>query len=351
MTAILHRWCLTGPALAPLGILPCYRSPCLPSPTMARPLAWSDVRGGAFAAAAILLLSLAILKYSRLGRLHGDTMLLYAHVGEARGLLLGSEVWLSGQKIGKVTDIHFRPPSVADTSARIEIGMQILSVHRDALHRDAVAQIRAGGSFIGAPVVYINPGTLKAGAIQPGDTVTTHPQADVEGAGGQMSVAAREFPVIIKNVRELTTQLKGTGGTVGAFLNGPGGTAQLARTQVLASQLGARLGGGGTVGRFMKGSLTSRARVVMARADSVRALLSSPSTSLGRFHKDSTLLAEVGDIRDQLAIIQADLDQSRGTAGRILHDSAITNSLVEAQHEMTLLFADIKKHPLRYLVF
>ena len=318
---------------------------------MARPLAWSDVRGGAFAAAAIVLVALATLKYSRLGTLHGDTMRLYAHVGEARGLLVGSEVWLSGQKIGKVIDIHFRPPSETDTSARIEIGMEVLAAHRAALHRDAVAQIRAGGSFIGAPVVYINPGTMKAGAIQPGDTVTTHPQADVEGAGGQMSVATREFPVIIGNVKVLAAQLQGTRGTVGAFMNGPGGAAQLARSQALAAQLGARLSGAGTVGRFMKGGLTSHAQVILARADSVRALLASPNTSLGRFRKDSTLLAEVADIRDQLAVVRAELDQSRGTAGRVLHDSAITNALGEAQRQMTLLFADIKKHPLRYLVF
>ena len=318
---------------------------------MARSLAWSDVRGGAFAAVAIVAVALATLKYSRLGTLHGDTMRLYAHVGEARELLVGSEVWLSGQKIGKVIDIHFRPPSVADTSARIEIGMEILAAHRGALHRDAVAQIRAGGSFIGAPVVYITPGTIKSGAIQPGDTITTHPQADVEGASGQMSVATREFPVIIGNVKVLAAQLQSTRGTVGAFMNGPGGAAELTRSQALAVQLGARLEGAGTVGRFMKGGLTSHARVVMARADSVRALLASPNTSFGRFRKDSTLLADVGDIRDQLAALQADLYQSRGTAGRVLHDSAITNALVEAQHEMTLLFADIKKHPLRYLVF
>ena len=318
---------------------------------MARPLAWSDVRGGAFAAAAIVLVALATLKYSRLGTLHGDTMRLYAHVGEARGLLVGSEVWLSGQKIGKVIDIHFRPPSQTDTSARIEIGMEVLTAHRAALHRDAVAQIRAGGSFIGAPVVYMNPGTMNAGAIQPGDTVTTHPQADVEGASGQMSVASREFPVIINNVKVLSTYLEGTRGTVGAFMNGPGGAAELARTKALAGRLGARLEGGGTVGRFMKGGLTSHAQVILARADSVRTLLASPNTSLGRFRKDSTLLAEVADIRHQLAVVQAELDQSRGTAGRVLHDSAITNSLGEAQRQMTLLFADIKKHPLRYLVF
>ena len=101
----------------------------------------------------------------------------------------------------------------------------------------------------------------------------------------------------------------------------------------------------------MQGGLTRRAQQVMARADSVRALIASPNTSLGRFRKDSTLLAEVGYIRDELSILQSDLDQSRGTVGRAIHDSAITNALVEAQRQMSLLFADIKKHPFRYLVF
>ena len=320
---------------------------------MARRLTWSDVRGGAIAAIALVVIAAATLKYSRLGTLHGDTMPLFARVGEARGLLVGSEVWLSGQKVGKVVEIVFRAPTVADTSARIEIRMDVLSKHRVAIHRDAVAQIRAGGSIIGAPVVYLTPGTMRAAMIQPGDTVSTHPQADVEGATGKFSVASREFPVIISNVKVIAGHLQSTRGTVGAFMNGPAGagSAEMARARTLTSQLGARLNGGGTVGQFMRGGLTTRAQRVMARADSVRALLASPNTSLGRFRKDSTLIAEVGHIRDELSLVRSQLDQSSGTAGRAMHDSALTNSLVEAQRQMSLLFADIKKHPFRYLVF
>ncbi|MEP6991651.1 MAG: MlaD family protein [bacterium] len=310
-----------------------------------------DVRGGAIAVVVLVLIAAATLKYSRLGTLHGDTMQLYAHVGEATGLLVGSEVWLSGQKIGKVVGIVFRSPTIADTSARIEITMEVLTTSQPAIHRDAVAQIRAGGSVIGPPVVYFAPGTARTGMIQPGDTVTTHPQADAESAAGQFSVASREFPVIINNVKVLAAQLQSTGGTVGAFMNGPASSSHMARTQALLGQLGDRMSSGGTVGQFMQGGLTARAGRVMARADSVRTLLASPNTSLGRYRKDSTLAVEVGDIRDELAIIRTQLDDSRGTAGRVLHDSALTNALADAQRQMTLLFADIKKHPLRYIVF
>jgi hypothetical protein len=103
------------------------------------------------------------------------------------------------------------------------------------------------------------------------------------------------------------------------------------------------------VGKVLEGGLAVRAKHVMARADSVRALVASPNTSLGRFRRDSTLLTEVGGIRDELARLRAELDSPDGTLGRFAQDSAITLQLAEAQNQMALLFADIKKHPLRYL--
>lgn len=320
---------------------------------MARRLSWSDVRGGALAVVVLVVLAGAIIKYSRLGTLHGDTFELYALVGEARGLLRGSEVWLSGQKIGKVIAIEFRSPSLADTNARLELRMQILERFRANLHRDAIAQIRPGGSIVGQPVVYLTPGTLSDVAIEPGDTVKAERQSDAETAAGTFAVASKEFPAIIGNVKVLAAQLQGTKGTAGAFLNAPGGPGLpgLSATKANMDRLANRLHGGGTVGRFMQGGVTDRAARVMARADSVRALLASPNTSFGRFRKDSSLLAEVGDIRNELTLVRAMVTSTDGTVGRALRDSAITDALADAERQMALLIADIKKHPLRYLVF
>ena len=101
----------------------------------------------------------------------------------------------------------------------------------------------------------------------------------------------------------------------------------------------------------MDGSLSARASLVLARADSVRALLASSSGSLGRLRRDSTLMTEVADIQTELARVRASLTDSRGTAGRVLHDSAVFSALGDVQREMSLLFADMKKHPLRYNPF
>jgi phospholipid/cholesterol/gamma-HCH transport system substrate-binding protein len=317
---------------------------------MARRLSWSDVRGGLIACVVLVAAAAAILRFSRVGALHGDTFLLHALVGDATGVTRGSEVWLSGQKIGKITDIQFRSPQTSDTLHRVAIEMKILSRYSDALRSDAMGQIRSGGSFIGPPVIYLTPGTGNGSPIREGDTVRIKSAPDFGRATAQLSEAAQDFPAIVSNVQVLRAELQATRGTMGAFMNGPA-REEVQRARVRVGQLRSQLDGGGTVGRVMRGDLADRARHVMARADSVRALVASPNTSLGRFRRDSTLLTEVGDIREELTHVRAQLDSPEGTVGRFARDSAITLQLAEAQKQMALLFADIKKHPLRYLSF
>lgn len=316
---------------------------------MARSLSWSDLRGGLVAVVVLALLAFGVLRFMRVGALHGDTFQIYALVGEARGVVKGSEVWLSGQKIGKIVDIRFRPVANADTSRRIQISMEVLAEHRSALRSDAVAQIRSGGSIVGPPVVYLTPGTMRARPLAAGDTVRTLSQGDAEGATAQFGVAAKELPAIIANVKQLREQLQSPTGTMGAMANGPG-LRDVDRVHAQLTRLLDRMSSpGGSVGPIMRGGMSRGAGHVMAQVDSVRALLASNRTSLGRFRRDSTLAGRVDDIRRELAVVQASLDQSRGTVGRAMHDSALTDAVGDAKREMTLLLDDIKQHPRRYL--
>lgn len=328
---------------------------------MARQVRWSEVRGGVIACVALVAIAFGVLRFMRVGALHGDTFRMYAVVGEARGILKGSEVWLSGQKIGKITDIRFLPPSASDQSRHIEIDMEVLERYRGALRRDAVAQIRSGGSIIGPAVVYLSPGTTRGAMLQRGDTVHAKPQADVEGAGAQMAGAGKEFSLIMANVKLLGTQLRSAQGTVGALMQGTamdertsrrrGPMAEITRARSQAARLGKGLRADGTAALIMRGGLTPRTERVLARVDSVRTLLASSSTSVGRFRRDSTLMTAVAEIREELTQVRALLDAPNGTVGRFRTDSSITNSIAEAQRQMALLMADFKKHPLRYLSF
>jgi phospholipid/cholesterol/gamma-HCH transport system substrate-binding protein len=320
---------------------------------MARRLVWADVRGGLLALLVLAALSVATLKYARVGALHGDRIRLYVRAGEARGILKGSEVWLLGQKVGLVTDVRFQPPTQSDTTSRLVLATEVGQHYVDAIRRDAVAQIRSGGSMIGAVVVYLSPGSASAPPIRDGDTIRARPQADVEGATSRFGAAAKDLPAILGNVKALRSELEATEGTAGALLHQE--TAAGTRLQTAAAQMARlriRVGEAhGSVSRLMDGSLGARAHRVLARADSVRALLSSSTGSLGRLRKDSTLMIEVADIQTELARVRASLTESQGTAGRVLHDSAVFSALGDVQREMSLLVADMKKHPLRYNPF
>ena len=169
----------------------------------------------------------------------------------------------------------------------------------------------------------------------------------------QFAIASREFPAIISNIKLLNDQLHGVNSTLGAIGIEHGGV-ELGQTRRQAMRVATKLTRpSGTIGSALaaRGSLTDRARRVMARADSVRAVMASQNTSLGRMRRDSTLLREVADIRNELDIIRARMASPTGTLGRVHADSALFDDIARAQREMTLIMADIHRRPLRYIHF
>ena len=321
------------------------------SAAMPREIGWRNLIPGIVAVAAIVMAALSVLVFARVGALHGDVMRLYAPTAGARGVLEGTEVWLEGQKIGRVTGIRFGPVTM-DTLHRVVIEVDVLADYRRFLRRDSYAQIRTGNSLIGAPVVYITVGSPASRALASGDTLTTRPQADVENTTGRFAEASQSFPAIIANVALLNAQMTTARGTIGSLLSSGDGIQQLSRVSENANQLLTRASAGhGTLGRMMNGTVQARVAQVSARADSVRQLMSSPNSSLGRFKKDSTLLRTLTAVRAETDSVFALLSQSRGTAGRVLNDSALVLEIASTRRTLDTVIKDVKANPFRYLAF
>jgi phospholipid/cholesterol/gamma-HCH transport system substrate-binding protein len=319
---------------------------------MPRRASWTELTVGLIALAVLACVGFGVLVFARIGQLHGDTFRLYALTGEARGVIRGSEVWLAGQKVGVVKDIAFMAPT-SSASSRILIAMDVLSSARQGIRRNSTAQVRAGGTPIGAPVVYVTIGTNTAPVVSAGDTIRTLPQSDLETMSSEFAIASREFPAILGNIKLLNQQLHSVQGTLGAFGIEHGGV-QLTTAQAHLSQLATTLNQpNGTVGLALSSrpSLAARAQLAMARADSLRALLNSDRSSYGRFRRDSSLLNVVSDIRGELNIVQARMSSTSGTLGRARADSALLDAIASTQREMTLMMADVRRRPLRYVHF
>jgi ABC-type transporter Mla subunit MlaD len=293
-----------------------------------------------------------VLFFARVGAIRGDTFRLFLRTGAARGLMKGSQVWLGGQKVGRVADIRFLPPRGEEADALL-VEMEVIERHRHAIRRDSRPQVRPGGSFIASPVVAIGPGTPGSPVVTDGDTLRARPQGDLQSVTSRFGEATRELPAVVADVKRVNQQLRSSGGTIGAFGAERGGVelaAVRARGGRIAASLSQRRG---TLGRLLngRGQLMGRAEAVLARADSVQQLVGSPAKVLGRFRRDSTLQAVVADIQAELSVVRAMLQDVRGTAGRVRRDRAIVEALMEAEREMGAIMADIRRRPFRYLNF
>jgi phospholipid/cholesterol/gamma-HCH transport system substrate-binding protein len=319
---------------------------------MAETAQWRELRIGIIAAIGLVAVSLAVLLFARVGAIRGDTFRLYLRTGSASGLMKGSEVWVGGQRVGRVANIRFLPPGGEDADA-LMVEMEVTERHRHAIRRDSRAQIRPGARLIAAPVVRISPGTPGSPVVTGDDTLHAQPQADVQSMAERFGQATRELPAVMADVKRVKQALRSPGGTIGAFGSERGGVelaAVRARSGRIAASLSQRRG---TLGRLISGrdQLMGRAEAVLGRADSVQALFGSPDNAVGRFRRDSTLQLVVADIQNELSVVRALLQNPRGTAGRVVHDRAIVEALMEAEREMTEIMADIRRRPLRYLNF
>ena len=306
-------------------------------------LSWRQVIPGLIAVAILSVIVVAVIAFGGVGKVRGakqDVLIVTAH---ARGLINGSEVWLAGQKIGTVERMDFLAPT-ADSQARLLVIAKVIESAAAQIRRDSKVRIRASGSIVGPIVVWIEPGTPTSPAITERDTLHAQTASELEIAGAKAAKALDELPPLVTDAKRVIAQVKDPDG-VRSVLSGPAMSeakrlmANLNRMQRPRDATGER------------GELMSRAGSLLARVDSIRALLASPDGNLGRFRRDSTLPRAVADVRDQLAGLQARMDSTTGTLDRFARDSAITHAVADARREMALLFADLKKHPMRYIAF
>ena len=63
------------------------------------------------------------------------------------------------------------------------------------------------------------------------------------------------------------------------------------------------------------------------------------------------IMRDVADIRSELVRVRSLLDRQDGTIGRLRTDSALVRAVHRDFAALDSLFADLKKHPLRYIAF
>jgi phospholipid/cholesterol/gamma-HCH transport system substrate-binding protein len=315
---------------------------------MPRPLQWRSLSGGLVSLAVVIIVPLLVLIYARVGRLHGAVINVYVLARDAQGVVRGSEVWLAGQKVGIVKDISFQPSS-APIASRLLFHTHVLASDAKLIRLDSHAEIRSGGTVIGAPVVYLSSGTLAGRQIANGDTLRIDPHTDMLQSLSTVSSATAQLPAIKANLSAALHDARDAGTRLVALADDGGPATNVMRA---ATQLRSRLSSSrGTAAQLLEHqeALFNRVAHAMAAADSIRTLLASHASALGRFRRDTSLTIAVGRVRDDLADVSRLAANPAGTSGRARADSAVVAALDSTRAQMASLFADMKAHPFRYL--
>lgn len=313
---------------------------------MSRTLAWRDLKVGAISFAVIVTLVLSILLFARVGALHGDTTNIYVVADDAPGVLSGTEVWLSGQKVGLVKDVHFRPPST-DTLERLAIHLEILSKHMHFIRKDAWADIRPGGNLIGSPVVFISSGTSRVAALNEGDTLKEISTGMMKPVGDRMEELGNRLGVLTDSGGRVLRLLQSQAGTAGRLV-GSGWPKVTAQTDQIARIARRAAAGEGSLARFAHGDLGAHVARIRAAKDSIGELMSTGRGNIGRFRKDSTLINQISHLRGEVDSLRS-LSTGGGALGKMKSDSTLSIEMRKLREELTALMADLKKRPLRYL--
>lgn len=310
---------------------------------------WTDLRGGILAAGVIAGLVVVILLFARVGQLHGKKVTLYVVTDDASGVLPGTEVWLGGKKEGLVRSVTFRPPGV-DTLERVLITTDFLAEGLPNTRRDSYAQIEPGGSFIGTVIVYISTGTGLAPPLHDGDTVRARQVPSIANLAEDVSTLTPEFAALGSQVRQLTSKVTRPEGTIGNFrAHGMPGIAGVSAGMSRVSTKLARANG--TLALATRSNLKVRASEAMAGADTIRALLSSKRGSIGRFRRDTTLVAKASGVMSKLDSLSALLANPVGSIEAAHSDSVLSKELGRSRALLDSLMTDVKKHPFRYINF
>ena len=311
---------------------------------MPRHLQWRELIPGIIAAAAIVTLVVVTLLYARVGRVPGKKVTLYIVAEEATGILPGTEVRLAGQKQGTVTDVSFRPPST-DTLERVLITTEFREDALPHVRRDSRAEMKPGGSVIGTLVVSISVGSPTSPPLHDGDTVHAGKKGRLANLATDVGTIEPAFSALVSEVNAMNAKAASPAGTVGSIR--AHGFPRMPEVTARMSRIAARAGGDGTIGLAMRTGLTGRSSRAMAAADSIRTLMSSNKTSLGRFRRDSTLVTKAAHVLAELDTLRALASGPIG--GAAAADGSLTRELSRTRTLLAALIKDIKKRPLRYI--
>lgn len=254
----------------------------------------------------------------------------YAYYDDVSGLMVSSRVKLRGVDIGNVQDIELE-------GNKVKIEMLIEDKYADMIPANSVAELGSAG-LMGGTEVNIIQGDATA-AITPNCTIEGRLKPDLIGdIADKASGLIDGLNVTVDNLNTILSD------------NGEPLTQMIANLEAMTSTINNIVS---SAQHSLNGTLNNLRTFTDTLAENTTHV-ESMLTNLDTFSTDlaeAQFVEQLSTTIEQLNGVITTLNEGDGTAGMLLNDKALYDSLNAAGNNLALLLEDLKANPMRYVHF
>jgi phospholipid/cholesterol/gamma-HCH transport system substrate-binding protein len=335
-----------------------------------RSLAWSELKIGVTAVAALVLTAILVIAVGGASGFAWERYELKTNFANVQGLKSGAIVRIAGVEVGKVTKVQL-------AASGVEVHLSIKKENRSRVTTDSYASI-GSMSLLGEPLIDVSPAStgtpLKEGdvikskkpASQLSDVAETANEGIVEATtllkdirAGRGSVGKlfsedklyRDLNAFVESANAVTASINKGKGTLGRLTNDPKAYdelhAALANLREMTRTINA---GEGSLGQLLKDDkLAKSLTATSSNVEEISGRLKRHDNSVGKLLTEKELYDRLNSTVNRLDELSRNLNEGKGSLGLLLHDTKLYDTMNSAANEIKELIAAIKKDPKKYL--
>ena len=335
-----------------------------------RSLAWSELKIGIVAVAAMVLAVMLIVAVGGAAGFSWQRYALKTKFPDVKGLKSGAVVRVAGVEVGKVTE-------VALSGAEVQVDLEVKKGNEQRITTDSRASI-GSLSLLGEPVIDISPATTGT-PLKDGDFI---PAGRIPGQLSDVAESARvsldSVTAIMKDLRsgkgtvgklftddelykEITSFVSAAEGVAGNLRNGRGTLGRLMNDPAAYQRLNTSLdnlqemtrairAGEGTLGRLLKDDALARSlTTATGNLEDVTGRMTRNDNTVGKLLTEKELYDRFNSLAVRVDKLVAEIQSTDGTVGQLLQNKELYENINAAASEARGLIADIRKDPKKYL--
>ena len=259
----------------------------------------------------------------------------YAVYDNVEGLQIGTKITVNGLAVGKVSTINFLP-----NSTKILV---MFTLRKDVrFSKNSQAELYEA-SLIGGKSIAIQPVFDQAKLMQDGDTLTGVIKS------GLTEVVSQKIAPLQQKIEQVLTNADTLFAGINTVLNEEGQD----NLSVTLRDLSKAIKNINTVAQSLNGILTQQKGNLNTTLDNVASIsqnVNQLSDSLVHSNIKQTLVKFETTVT-QLNRILSDIDQGKGSLGKLVKEDGVYQNIEASTREIEALIKDLKEHPKRYVHF